>query len=192
MWETQGEWLRSQIKFKLVSSQVRCPGGVLILLLVSQCQASEVHQKSKDLTSPGIQSVEIDVFSEDDPPMSIQNLRKVIFPGCSQKKHSSSTYLAQNSHYGKISRLVQSKLSKLVYQAKIQARASQPLQYDIWAQILCYGGLFCRVFSSTLPLPSRCPQNPPCHCKNKKCLQALPKCLLESKINATTVLGLLF
>uniref|UniRef100_A0AC11EIG0 Sodium voltage-gated channel alpha subunit 11 n=1 Tax=Ovis aries TaxID=9940 RepID=A0AC11EIG0_SHEEP len=38
-------------------------------------QASEVHQKSKDLTSPGIQSVEIDVFSEDDP-MSIQNLRK--------------------------------------------------------------------------------------------------------------------
>ncbi|KAI4532140.1 hypothetical protein MG293_017405 [Ovis ammon polii] len=41
-----------------------------------QCQASEVHQKSKDLTSPGIQSVEIDVFSEDDP-MSIQNLRKV-------------------------------------------------------------------------------------------------------------------
>uniref|UniRef100_A0A8C6FWT1 Sodium channel protein n=1 Tax=Moschus moschiferus TaxID=68415 RepID=A0A8C6FWT1_MOSMO len=39
-------------------------------------QASEVHQKSKDPTSPGIQSVEIDVFSEDDPPMSIQNLRK--------------------------------------------------------------------------------------------------------------------
>ncbi|XP_060983795.1 sodium channel protein type 11 subunit alpha [Dama dama] len=41
-----------------------------------QCQASEVHQKGKDPTSPGIQSVEIDVFSEDDPPMSIQNLRK--------------------------------------------------------------------------------------------------------------------
>uniref|UniRef100_E1BHM6 Sodium channel protein n=1 Tax=Bos taurus TaxID=9913 RepID=E1BHM6_BOVIN len=39
-------------------------------------QASEVHQKSKDLTSPGIQSVEIDLFSGDDPPMSIQNLRK--------------------------------------------------------------------------------------------------------------------
>uniref|UniRef100_A0A8B9X594 Sodium channel protein n=1 Tax=Bos mutus grunniens TaxID=30521 RepID=A0A8B9X594_BOSMU len=41
-----------------------------------QCQASEVHQKSKGLTSPGIQSVEIDLFSGDDPPMSIQNLRK--------------------------------------------------------------------------------------------------------------------
>uniref|UniRef100_A0A8B9X1W7 Sodium channel protein n=1 Tax=Bos mutus grunniens TaxID=30521 RepID=A0A8B9X1W7_BOSMU len=39
-------------------------------------QASEVHQKSKGLTSPGIQSVEIDLFSGDDPPMSIQNLRK--------------------------------------------------------------------------------------------------------------------
>uniref|UniRef100_A0A452FL78 Sodium channel protein n=1 Tax=Capra hircus TaxID=9925 RepID=A0A452FL78_CAPHI len=36
----------------------------------------QAARKLKDLTSPGIQSVEIDVFSEDDPPMSMQNLRK--------------------------------------------------------------------------------------------------------------------
>ncbi|XP_036726303.1 sodium channel protein type 11 subunit alpha isoform X1 [Balaenoptera musculus] len=41
-----------------------------------QCQASELHQKTKEPTSPGAQSVEMDIFSEDDPYLSIQNPRK--------------------------------------------------------------------------------------------------------------------
>ncbi|KAB1264315.1 Sodium channel protein type 11 subunit alpha [Camelus dromedarius] len=39
-------------------------------------QAYELHQKNKESTSPGAQSVEIDVFSEDDPYLSIQNPQK--------------------------------------------------------------------------------------------------------------------
>ncbi|XP_067610130.1 sodium channel protein type 11 subunit alpha isoform X3 [Pseudorca crassidens] len=41
-----------------------------------QCQASELHQKTKEPTSPGAQSVEMDIFSEGDLYLSVQNPRK--------------------------------------------------------------------------------------------------------------------
>uniref|UniRef100_I3LPL6 Sodium channel protein n=1 Tax=Sus scrofa TaxID=9823 RepID=I3LPL6_PIG len=39
-------------------------------------QACELHHKNKESNSPGVQSVEIDIFSEDVPYLSIQNSRK--------------------------------------------------------------------------------------------------------------------
>lgn len=64
-----------------------CPGGILIVLnWPPLCQAYELPQETKTSTSPGAQSVEIDVFSEGDIYLSAQNPRKVIFPGCSQEE----------------------------------------------------------------------------------------------------------
>lgn len=78
-WQTE-----NQIEFKRVSSQERSPGGIFILLCASLCQAHELHQEAKS-RNPRVQSVEIDVFPEDDAYLSVQNPRKVIFSGCSQK-----------------------------------------------------------------------------------------------------------
>lgn len=86
-WQTE-----NQIEFKLVSSQERCPGAILILLWASLCQASELHQETKKSSSPGVQSVEIDVFSEDGASLLEQNSRKVIFPGCPQKEYVAHPY----------------------------------------------------------------------------------------------------
>lgn len=72
-------------QFKFVLSQVRCPGRILILLCAFWCQAFELHQTTKKSISPGTQSVEIDVFSEDDICLSEQDPQKVIFPGCSKR-----------------------------------------------------------------------------------------------------------
>lgn len=72
-------------QFKLVLPQVRSPRSILILFWAFQCQAFEFHRETKKSTSPGAQSVEIDVFSEDDICLSKQDPQKVIFPGCSRR-----------------------------------------------------------------------------------------------------------
>ncbi|XP_008047620.1 sodium channel protein type 11 subunit alpha, partial [Carlito syrichta] len=42
----------------------------------AKIQACELHQETKKSTSPGVQSVEIDMFSEDDAYLTVQNSRK--------------------------------------------------------------------------------------------------------------------
>lgn len=76
---------------------------MLILFWTSLYQAQELHQEAKP-SSPRIQNVEIDVFSEDDAYLSVQNPRKVIFPECSQKNINISAVKLLKSHLKQRSR----------------------------------------------------------------------------------------
>lgn len=59
----------------------------MILLWAALWQAYDRYQETKKASIPGDQSVEIDVFPEEEVYLAMQNPRKVIFLGYSQKEH---------------------------------------------------------------------------------------------------------
>lgn len=61
--------------------------AMLTSFWASLCQACDLPLKTKRLPSPDDHGVEMEVFSEEDPNLTIQSARKVMGPGYGWEEH---------------------------------------------------------------------------------------------------------